>query len=101
MDTLVLHQNTIQTRGTAIYHRLNIQAQTQKNRDEEIPDMRITIYTIESCTDIPGCMTAEEIRKVTLEDENLCALAEFTLCSGQSSKTEVQKRAAALLVIQR
>ena len=42
-----------------------------KQIDEEIPDMHITINTIESCTDIPDCLTAEEIREATLEDNHL------------------------------
>ena len=54
---------------------------TMKQTDEEIPGTHITINAIESCTDIPDCKTAEEIRKVILEDEHLNALAELILCS--------------------
>ena len=34
------------------------------NRDEEIPGMKITINAIESCMDIPDCMTTEKIRSL-------------------------------------
>ena len=36
--------------------------------------MCITINAIESYMDIADCMTAEETREVTLEDENLGAI---------------------------
>ena len=38
---------------------------TMKQTDEEIPGMCITINTIKPYTDIPYCMTAEEIRRAT------------------------------------
>ena len=50
--------------------------------------MHITINAPESCTDIPDCMTAEEITEVTLE-EHLSSLAQ--LVSWPSTKTEVHK----------
>ena len=56
-----------------------------------MPSMHITINTIELCTDIPDCMTADQMRKVTLEDKQLCALAELLLCNCPSTKTEVKK----------
>ena len=42
-----------------------------------MPDMHITTSAIQSYTDIPHCMTWEEIRKVTLEDEHLSSFAEI------------------------
>ena len=42
----------------------------QMNRSEEIPGMNITIDAIESCIDIPDCMTAEEIKSATIDDEH-------------------------------
>ena len=41
------------------------------NRDEEIPDMCITINAIESNLDIPDCMMAEEIGMAMLDDMHL------------------------------
>ena len=40
--------------------------------------MCITINAIESCTDIPSYITAEEIKDVTLGDEHLSVLAVHT-----------------------
>ena len=42
--------------------------------------MHITINAMQSAMDIPGCLTVEEIREVTLEDEHLSALVELVLC---------------------
>ena len=53
--------------------------------------MYIIVKSIESCTDIVDCMTAEEIREEALECENLSTLTELILCSWPSTNTEVQK----------
>ena len=53
--------------------------------------MHVTTNATESCINISDCMTAEEIREVTLWDEHLSALAELVPCSWSSIKTEVQK----------
>ena len=53
--------------------------------------MHITINTKESCTDIPDCMTVEEIRKGTVENVYLSALADLLFHSWLSIKTEVHK----------
>ena len=49
----------------------------ETNRDKEISDTSITINAIESCTDIPDCMTTEDIRLASLEDEHLDMLSEY------------------------
>ena len=41
--------------------------------------------------DIPNCMTAEEIKEVTLKDEHFIALAELILHSWPFTKCEEQK----------
>ena len=41
-----------------------------------IPGNIIAINAIESCMDIPDCMTAEETRSVTTEDEHLSMLSD-------------------------
>ena len=46
---------------------------------------------MESCTDIPDCMTAEEIRIATLDDEHICILSEIILHGWPSTKAEVPK----------
>ena len=58
---------------------------------EEIPDMYITINTNESCTDIPDCMIAEEIRIAILDDEQVDMLSEPILHSYPSTKAELQE----------
>ena len=72
----------------------------EMNWDKKVPSVHITINAIESCTDIPSCMTAEETRKVTLEHGHLSALAEFILNGWPSMKNCGKKRVTALLVIQ-
>ena len=61
------------------------------NRDEEIPDMCVTFNAIESCTYMPECLTAEEIREVILDDEHLSGFAELILCDWPSIRNEVHK----------
>ena len=63
----------------------------ETNRDKEISGMCITINAIESCTDIPGCITAEEIRVATLDDQHLGILSEHVFHILSSTKAEVQK----------
>ena len=53
--------------------------------------MSISINTIKTCTDIPGCMTAEEIWLVTIDDEHLCKLPNYVLHRWLSTKAEMQK----------
>ena len=52
--------------------------------------MCITINAIESCIDVPDCMTAVEIKTATLDDEYLSILAELLLLSWPSTKAKVQ-----------
>ena len=63
----------------------------ETNIDEEIPGRCITINSIESCTDIPDCMTADKIRMITLDDEHLIILSEHVLHGWPPSKAEAQK----------
>ena len=60
------------------------------NREEEMPDICITISITESCIEIPDSMTAEEIRAITLDDKHigLCRPSTQGLAIDQ---TEVQK----------
>ena len=44
-----------------------------------------------SCMAIPDCMTAEEIRIVTVQGEHLCAMAELILCGWPSTNAKVHK----------
>ena len=58
----------------------------KKKNNEEILGICITINTTESCTDIQQCMTSEEVREVTLEDEHMSALVVLILCSWPATK---------------
>ena len=53
--------------------------------------MNITINAIESCMDIPNCMTAKNIKSVTLDEEHLSILSEYVLCGWASIRAEDQK----------
>ena len=53
--------------------------------------MHIAINGIETCIDIADCMTAEETREVTLDNEHLNALAELVLCGWSSTKPRYKK----------
>ena len=44
-------------------------------RDEEIPGISVTINAMESCIDIPDCMTTDKIRLTTLDNEHLGRLS--------------------------
>ena len=61
------------------------------NRDEEVPSMCITINVVGLCMDIPDCMTGEEIRLATLDDEHLGMLSKYVLCGWPSINGEVWK----------
>ena len=54
--------------------------------DEEMQGKHLSINAIEACTDILECITSEEIREVTLEDEHLSTLAELKFCGRSSTK---------------
>ena len=70
--------------------RLAIQTQPW-NRNGETLVMYITDISIVSCTDIPGCITADEIRTATVDNESLCILLDLILHGWPSSEAEVQK----------
>ena len=70
-------KDTAQTWTTTLHSRLAIQT----NRDDKVLGMCITIGMIESNTDIPDCMSAEEIRVATLDDDDLGLLSAYVLCS--------------------
>ena len=53
--------------------------------------MYITGNAITSCMDVQDCMTAEEIRVATLDDEHIGKLSELILCSWPLIKSAVQK----------
>ena len=50
----------------------------------------MTINAVESCMDIPDCMTAAEIRQATLGNEHLGILTEYVLSGWPSTKAGVQ-----------
>ena len=45
-----------------------------------------------SCIGIPDCMTAEEIREVTLEDEHVSAFAELILHGWLSTNLRYKRK---------
>ena len=61
------------------------------NRDEEIPDMCITISTIELCMYISDCMMAEGIRFAMLNYEHVGMQSELILHGWPMTKAEMQK----------
>ena len=62
----------------------------ETNRDNEIPCMFITTNAIESYSDIPDWLTAEEIRSVTPDNEYLGMLLEYAVWGWPSTNVEVQ-----------
>ena len=66
------------------------------SKDVELLGICITMNAIESCIDIPDCLTAKEIRIPTLGDKQIGMLPELLLCSWSLTKAEVQKIAAML-----
>ena len=60
-------------------------------RDEEIPSMYMTINAVESCMEIPDCMTVEETTVASQDDEHLGILLEHVLHSWPPTEAKVQK----------
>ena len=81
--------NSVHTLTLTIHSRLAILTKPW-GRDEEIPDMCITINAMESCMDIPDCMTADKIRQAILDNEPLGMLSEYILHGWPPTKAEVQ-----------
>ena len=54
--------------------------------------MSLSIHAIELCKDIPDCMTVEEIKLATLDDEHLAMLSEYVLCGWPVTKAELQMK---------
>ena len=61
------------------------------NRDKELPRINITINPIRSCTYIPGCMTANYIRCVTIDEKHICMLWGYVLHGCSLKSAEAQK----------
>ena len=53
--------------------------------------MNIALTAIESCTEMPGCITAAEINSSTIDCELLSMLSENVLHGWLSSRPKVQK----------
>ena len=53
--------------------------------------MSLNINAIETCTDIPECMSAEEIRYASIEDNYMDALLTCMIHRWSSTRTEVIK----------
>ena len=72
------------------YDRLAIQTEPQAKQNGKILGMRITINSIEMCTDIPDCIPAEEIMLATLDDDHLGMLSKYVLYGWPSTKAAMQ-----------
>ena len=53
--------------------------------------MGIHINVIETCMNIPECMTAEEIKLAAIDDESIDMLLNYELHGWPATKAEVQK----------
>ena len=85
------HKNTVQTQIKTVHSGLAVQIQL---------GMNIPINAIESCMDIPHCMTLEEIRSVTIDYKHLSMLSDNVFHVSPTMKAEIQKRSTAALIIQ-
>ena len=94
MNPSTQYNNTTQTWAITIHYKLAIQTQP---RDKEIPGMCTTINAIESCTAIPDCMRAEEIRLAILDNELFVRVCTLHLAINKGRGTE---GTAAILIIQ-
>ena len=62
MHSSLKHKESVQARSTTIHNRLAIQKDHSITKNKKRPGMIIKINAIETCTDIPECMTIEEYR---------------------------------------
>ena len=61
-----------------------------EGKDEEIPGMSLDIDTIGTCAVILKCMTADEIRHTTQEDNHTSELTTYMIHGFPSTKAEVK-----------
>ena len=61
------------------------------NKDEEIVGLGISTNALDTCTEIPGCMTEEEKWLTTIYDGNIGVLSIYVLHSWSLPIIEVQK----------
>ena len=59
----------------------------KETKDPEIPDMQVSIYAIQSTTNIPQCMTMHELQQAIFQDEHLQHLKE---CIRADQRAEIK-----------
>ena len=73
------HMEPVQTKTTTTHSRLAIQQNHKVNKEEEVTEMGISMHVIETHSDIPDCMTTEEIQLATINDGNIGVLSNYLL----------------------
>ena len=70
------------------YGLLNVQNH-DKNKDEEIKGMQISINVIQLTTNMPECITFNELKEVTFQDQHLQQLMENIIQGWPDNKDQL------------
>ena len=63
----------------------------REGKDKEIVGMNLNINAIETCMDIPECMSTEEMRHTTQVDDHLNALTMYVIHGPPSTRADVKE----------
>ena len=65
---------------------------TNENKDEEIKGMQVSINAIQLTTNVPECMTFNELMEMTSQDQQLQHLMEYMYKGTQTTKTNYHEK---------
>ena len=87
----------LQTSSIAIHSRLAIETEPAENKDEEITGMKLSIDTVSTTTDIPTCMSVNNIQEVTQNDTHLQDLKGYTIRGWLSNRNDIKQKPYSML----
>ena len=93
MNLLIMHQyrvRTIYKPGLDLFIADWLSRHNHKeNKDAEIPGMQLNIDAIETMTDIPDCMTMQQLQQATSKDDHLQQLKDYIIRGWPENKDQM------------
>ena len=91
MQPSIQHRDLAQARPQLFIADWLSRHNNNEGKDEEILGMSLIINAVETCTDIPKCMMAEEIRQPMQDDDHPSAVSTYRVHGWPSTRAQVWK----------
>ena len=63
----------------------------KERKDEEVPDMQLNIYTIQTTINIAGCLKIQQLQQATSQDNHLLQLKDYIIQGWPENKDQITK----------